>query len=148
MKLAWILSLASVLPRPVADQTCLAATVYLEARSEPAIGQLAVAEVALRRRENGRWSDDLCKVLTARGQFALSTTSQNYDINEVQSWLRAWTIAGTAMNVFALPEPLRMIEHDEPATSGEGDEALPAFLTDDDEPSDEEDEVLHVVAAE
>ncbi len=47
-----------------------------------------------------------------------------------------------------LPEPLRMIEHDEPATSGEGDEALPAFLTDDDEPSDEEDEVLHVVAAE
>ncbi|MFO1517733.1 MAG: cell wall hydrolase [Lysobacterales bacterium] len=108
MKLAWILSLASVLPRPVADQTCLAATVYLEARSEPAIGQLAVAEVALRRRENGRWSDDLCKVLTARGQFALSTTSQNYDINEVQSWLRAWTIAGTAMNVFALPEPLRM----------------------------------------
>ena len=108
MKLAWILSLASVLPRPVADQTCLAATVYLEARSEPAIGQLAVAEVALRRRENGRWSDDLCKVLTARGQFALSTTSQNYDINEVQSWLRAWTIAATAMNVFALPEPLRM----------------------------------------
>ncbi|CEJ83512.1 ParB domain protein nuclease [Hyphomicrobium sp. GJ21] len=47
-----------------------------------------------------------------------------------------------------LPEPLRMVEHDEPATSDEGDEALPAFLADDDEPSDEEDEVLHAVAAE
>ena len=108
MKLAWILSLASVLPRPVADQTCLATTVYLEARSEPALGQLAVAEVALRRRQNGRWSDDLCKVLTARGQFALSTTSHNYEINEPQSWLRAWTIAAAAMNIFTLPEPLRM----------------------------------------
>ncbi|MCL8489119.1 MULTISPECIES: ParB/RepB/Spo0J family partition protein [Bradyrhizobium] len=47
-----------------------------------------------------------------------------------------------------LPEPLRLVEHDEPATSSEGDDALPAFLADDDEPSDEEDEVLHAVAAE
>jgi ParB family chromosome partitioning protein len=47
-----------------------------------------------------------------------------------------------------LPEPLRMVEHDEPATSGEGDEALPAFLADDDEPSDKEDKVLHAIAAE
>ena len=47
-----------------------------------------------------------------------------------------------------LPEPLRLVEQDEPATNGEGDEALPAFLADDDEPSDDEDEVLHVVAAE
>ena len=47
-----------------------------------------------------------------------------------------------------LPEPLRLVEQDEPATNGEGDEALPAFLADDDEPSDDEDEVLHAVAAE
>ena len=47
-----------------------------------------------------------------------------------------------------LPEPLRLVEQDEPATNAEGDEALPAFLADDDEPSDDEDEVLHVVAAE
>jgi len=40
-----------------------------------------------------------------------------------------------------LPEPLRLVEQDEPATNGEGDEALPAFLADDDEPSDDEDEV-------
>ena len=108
MKLAWILSLASILPRPVADQTCLATTVYLEARSEPALGQLAVAEVALRRRENKRWTEDLCKVLTARGQFALSTTSLNYNIDEAQAWLRAWSIAGAAMNIWSLPQPLRM----------------------------------------
>jgi spore germination cell wall hydrolase CwlJ-like protein len=108
MKLAWIMSLASVLPQPMADQTCLATTVYLESRSEPALGQLAVAEVALRRRDSRRWSDQLCKVLSARGQFALSTTSQNYDIDEFAAWMRAWSIAGAAMNVFTLPEPLRM----------------------------------------
>ena len=108
MKLAWIMSLASMLPQSMADQTCLATTVYLEARSEPALGQLAVAEVALRRRERRLWSDDLCKVLSARGQFALSTTSQNYNIDEFAAWMRAWSIAGTALNVFVLPEPLRM----------------------------------------
>ncbi|QLP97196.1 MAG: ParB N-terminal domain-containing protein [Rhodoblastus sp.] len=47
-----------------------------------------------------------------------------------------------------LPEPLRLVEQDEPATNGEGDEALPAFLADNDELSDDEDEVPHVVAAE
>ena len=47
-----------------------------------------------------------------------------------------------------LPEPLRLVEHDEPATNSEGDEALPAFLANDDEPSDEEDEVPHAIAAE
>ena len=35
-----------------------------------------------------------------------------------------------------------------PAADGEGDEALPAFLDEEEEPSDDEDEVLHAVAAE
>ena len=39
-------------------------------------------------------------------------------------------------------------DQDEPATNGEGDEALPAFLDDDEAPSDEEDEATHTVAAE
>lgn len=47
-----------------------------------------------------------------------------------------------------LPEPLRLIDQDEPAINGEGDEALPAFLDDDEAPSDEEDEATHAVAAE
>ncbi|MFB9060701.1 MULTISPECIES: ParB/RepB/Spo0J family partition protein [Sphingobium] len=47
-----------------------------------------------------------------------------------------------------LPEPLRLIESDEVA-DGERDEALPAFLADDeDELSDEEDEAQHTIAAE
>lgn len=48
-----------------------------------------------------------------------------------------------------LPEPLRLIESDQVAADGEGDEALPAFLADDeDELSEEEDEALHTIAAE
>jgi ParB family chromosome partitioning protein len=48
-----------------------------------------------------------------------------------------------------LPEPLSLIDADEVAADGEGDEALPAFLADDeDELAEEEDEALHTIAAE
>ncbi|MBN9032604.1 MAG: DNA-binding protein [Rhizobiales bacterium 63-7] len=47
-----------------------------------------------------------------------------------------------------LPEPLRLVEQGEPATDGDGDDALPAFLDDEDELSEEEDEALHAIAAE
>ena len=49
MTVGWILWLASILPQPHADRLCLATTIYLEARSEPFDGQLAIAEVALAR---------------------------------------------------------------------------------------------------
>jgi spore germination cell wall hydrolase CwlJ-like protein len=108
MKLALLLWMSSVLPQPLADQTCLATTVYLEARSEPVRGQLAVAEVALRRREQGRWGSDLCHVLRARGQFALSTTNENFKINNWQAWAKSWNVAALAMNVWALPREMRV----------------------------------------
>jgi ParB family chromosome partitioning protein len=47
-----------------------------------------------------------------------------------------------------LPEPFRLVDQDEPAKNSEGDEALPAFLDDDEALSDEEDEASHAVAAE
>ncbi len=65
MKLAFLLWLASVLPQPAADHVCMAGTIYLEARSEPLAGQLAVAEVALRRVDSGQWGNSAYAVLTA-----------------------------------------------------------------------------------
>jgi spore germination cell wall hydrolase CwlJ-like protein len=108
MKLAWILWLASTFQQPVADHACLAATIYLEARSESVMGQMAVAEVAMRRRENGQWGNSVCAVLKARGQFALSTTGKNYIFSDVDAWREAWLVADVAMEMWSLPPSLRM----------------------------------------
>jgi len=109
MKLATLLWLTSVMPQPVADQTCLATTVYLEARGQTSLGQMAVAEVAMRRLEQGRWGKSLCQVLGSRNQFALSTTSKNYKIDQADAWSHAWALAGFTMNMWTLPENLRML---------------------------------------
>lgn len=108
MKLAFLLWLASWMPQPTADRVCLATTVYLEARGQSAVGQMAVAEVALRRRESGQWGNDLCTVLNARGQFALSTTPKSVILDNVDSWNTAWLISGVEMTVWSLPPQWRM----------------------------------------
>jgi spore germination cell wall hydrolase CwlJ-like protein len=108
MKLAWVLWLASMFQQPVGDRACLAATVYLEARGESVMGQMAVAEVAMRRRENGQWGNSLCAVLKARGQFALSTSGKNYLFTDVESWREAWLVADVTMEMWSLPPSWRM----------------------------------------
>jgi spore germination cell wall hydrolase CwlJ-like protein len=93
MKLALILWLMHVLPQQAADPMCLATTVYLEARDQPELGQRAVAEVALRRLDSGQWGDSVCKVVTARGQFAMATVDPRDRLRDTQAWIRAWRIA-------------------------------------------------------
>lgn len=103
MKLSMLLWLASVLPQPIADQTCLATTVYLEARSESTNGQLAVAEVALRRRERGQWGDTVCKVVAAPHQFAITMTPGSFEVNNLDAFGKAWKIAGDSISNWQLP---------------------------------------------
>ncbi|MGH8190465.1 MAG: cell wall hydrolase [Rhodanobacteraceae bacterium] len=103
MTLGLLLGMVALLPRPVADQTCLAATVYMEARSQPTRGQLAVAEVALDRLGTGRYGSTLCDVVTAPHQFALTTTSKNFRIDNQKAWNKAWQIAGKAIAVWNEP---------------------------------------------
>jgi len=107
MKLSFLLWITSLLPQPLADQTCLATTVYLEARSEPAAGQMAVAEVALRRRESGRWGNSICDVVLAKGQFAPTTTNPAYVIANPKAWTRAWHIAQRSIAMWSLPRDQR-----------------------------------------
>ncbi|WP_049622561.1 cell wall hydrolase [Frateuria defendens] len=109
MKLSLLLWLASVLPQPLADQTCLATTVYLEARSEPTIGQMAVAEVALRRRERGLWGDTVCKVVTSPHQFALTTTPSAFEVTNIEAFHKAWDIAGRSITNWQLPAKQRRL---------------------------------------
>lgn len=103
MTLGLLLGMIALLPRPVADQTCLAATVYMEARSQPTRGQLAVAEVALDRLDMGRYGKTLCEVVTAPHQFALTTTPENYPIDNPAAWNKAWLIAGRAIAIWHEP---------------------------------------------
>jgi spore germination cell wall hydrolase CwlJ-like protein len=77
--------------------------VYLEARSETQLGQAAVAEVAMRRRDDGRWGDNVCDVVNAHLQFAISTTNKNYMLRDTVAWEKAWTVADRALQMWELP---------------------------------------------
>jgi spore germination cell wall hydrolase CwlJ-like protein len=103
MKLSMLLWLTTLMPQPVADQACLATTVYLEARSESTNGQLAVAEVALRRRDRGRWGDTVCKVVTSPHQFATTTTPGSFEITNLEAFNKAWKVAGMSIQNWQLP---------------------------------------------
>ena len=107
MKLSFLLWLASVLPQPAADHVCLATTVYLEARSESQVGQMAVAEVAMRRRETGRWGDSVCDVVRAPLQFATATTSPGYRVGNPVAWQKAWQVASRTITMWSLPNDRR-----------------------------------------
>ena len=103
MKLAWILWLANVLPQPVADPLCLTTTIYLEARNQSILGQRAVAEVALRRVEDGRWGDSVCAVVTAPRQFAPTLVSGKFTLKNPKAWDRAAAIAFDALRDWDKP---------------------------------------------
>lgn len=107
MKLAWILWLASVLPQPTADQLCLATTVYLEARNQSELGQRAVAEVALRRFESGRWGDSVCEVVTAPAQFAPTLVHPGYRVKNLRAWMSSVRVAMETTSDWAKPQEQR-----------------------------------------
>jgi spore germination cell wall hydrolase CwlJ-like protein len=108
MQLSFLLWIASVLPQPAADPLCLATTVYLEARDQSELGQRAVAEVALRRQENGRWGESVCEVVTARKQFAPTLVSPSTQVGgDIEAWTRAINVALTAQKDWQQPVSLR-----------------------------------------
>ena len=50
--------------------TCLALNIFFEARTEPLMGQMMVAEVTLNRVASNRYPDDVCDVVWQRKQFS------------------------------------------------------------------------------
>lgn len=103
MKLAWILWLSSAVSPQAADSLCLSTTVYLEGRGESTLGQQAVAEVALRRRDSGIWGDSVCEVVTARKQFAPTLVPADTALSNSEDWARSVTVALEAERNWALP---------------------------------------------
>ena len=109
MKLAWILWLSSLSPAPLADPMCLATTIYLEARNQPRDGQWAIAEVALRRRDSGRYGSGLCEVLKQPKQFALTLVSPERSINDGQAFVKSWSVTVAALTNWQLPAAKRRL---------------------------------------
>lgn len=103
MKLAFLLWLAQMLPQPVSDPLCLATTVYLEARNQSELGQWAVAEVALRRLESGRWGHSVCAVVTAPRQFAPTLVSPGFRIKNLKAWGKAVEVAFASLRQWSQP---------------------------------------------
>jgi spore germination cell wall hydrolase CwlJ-like protein len=107
MKLAWLLWLASILPGHGQDQVCLATTIYLEARDQPVLGQTAVAEVVLRRRDSGRYGRGVCDVVMQHKQFAPAFMSKQFRIRNAKAFDRAWKIAADTLAMWSLPAAVR-----------------------------------------
>jgi len=107
MELSFLLWLAALLPPAQAEPLCLATTIYLEARDQSELGQRAVAEVALRRRDSGRWGEDICAVVTAPKQFAPTLVPPSTRLSSVPSWETAVAVAFAAKQEWTRPRAER-----------------------------------------
>ena len=78
------------------EMACLVEAIYFEARNQPTIGQIAVAQVILNRVESVRFPDTICRVVNQPRQF-----SYRYDVPVLRytdqiAYRKAMQIAETA----------------------------------------------------
>jgi len=83
---------------------CMAEALYFEARSEPVIGQFAVAEVILNRVDSPRFPNSICGVVLQgsgngryRCQFSYSCDGKLEIINEKKAWAKVGKVARLAI---------------------------------------------------
>jgi spore germination cell wall hydrolase CwlJ-like protein len=87
------------------EQDCLASAVYFESRGEPIEGQLAVAQVVMNRAASGRYSPDLCDVITQHAQFSFVRHGRIPMADRAsEAWRKAVAIAHIAEDKLAQAE--------------------------------------------
>ncbi len=85
------------------EELCLTQAVYFEARGEPLIGQVAIAEVVLNRVVNSRYPDDACEVvfqnqhLPNRCQFSFACDGKSDRPSDPRAWERSLKIVALVM---------------------------------------------------
>ena len=85
-------------------EKCLSEAVYFEARGEPVMGQVAVAQVVLNRTFSGKYPDSVCGVVYQnahrhlRCQFTFACDGIRDVIREPDMWERAKKIAGEMLD--------------------------------------------------
>ena len=79
------------------EMECLAGTIYFEARGEPLVGQLAVAQVVINRTESDLFPSSYCAVVYQPKQFSFVRGGAMPRINRgSQAWRNARSIARIA----------------------------------------------------
>ena len=73
--------------------TCLALAIYWEARNQPTIGQLAVAQVVVNRVESKRWPSTICDVVWQKKQFSWTHDGKSDRPKEKTAWRKSKMLA-------------------------------------------------------
>ena len=87
----------------LAEENCLARAIYFEARSESALGQLAVAKVVLNRVKDPNYPNTICGVVYQGSnrrnscQFSFACDGMPDDVRQPGAWANAKTIAQRAI---------------------------------------------------
>jgi hypothetical protein len=113
--ISWSHKVKSILAIPVIQKNCLTTAVYFEARSETALGQLAVATVVLNRVQNSNSS--ICGVVYKGAnhfnacQFSFACDGKLDVVDDGRSWKAASQIATLAMagNTTAMGGPMQVL---------------------------------------
>lgn len=104
-----VVNVIEFLPEPepinVEHLNCMARNIYWEARNQPKIGMLAVAQVVINRTQDGRWPNDPCQVIYQRRgdtcQFSwVCTRNKDREPVDRESWSKALEVAHLALYGF------------------------------------------------
>lgn len=96
--------LATYLKRQRAEQVCLAKAIYFEARSEPTLGQIAVAGVVMNRVRSKRYPNSICGVVFQNDhkrnacQFSFACDGKTDVARSAKHWRSAMKLAKAFMD--------------------------------------------------
>jgi N-acetylmuramoyl-L-alanine amidase len=82
-----------------AGAACLALNIYFEARSEPLLGQYAVAEVTLNRVASPDFPDTICEVVWERRQFSWTHDGKSDKPKNKDAWATALEVSTTMLDL-------------------------------------------------
>ncbi|WP_169568494.1 cell wall hydrolase [Sneathiella limimaris] len=86
------------------QELCLAQAVYFEARGEPLLGQVAIAEVVLNRIASKRYPNTACKVvfqnqhMKNRCQFSFACDGKTDRPRDIKSWEQALKVVSLVLS--------------------------------------------------
>ena len=114
--ISWSRKVKTILTMPVIQQNCLTTAVYFEARSESALGQLAVATVVLNRVQNSNSS--ICGVVYKGAhcfnacQFSFACDGKPDIVDDGRAWRGAIKIAHLAVagDTTAIGGPMKVLK--------------------------------------